>query len=311
MALAPFPVNPVLTDIAIAYENPNLIGDDVLPRVDVDGQTFKWLQFDVGETLLIPDTAVGRYSPPDDIEVTATEQTASCQDYGLQSRIPQQDIDNQRRRFDPRQRATERVTNLMLLDREVRVANIVFGSGNYASGYTRTLSGTSQWNDTTNSTPIKDITDAMDVPVFRPNTLVIGQQVFTNLARHPDIVKAFHANQGDKGFATAEQIRSIFPGIDRILVGQPFINSAKKGQTSSLSRAWGKFAALLYLDPNADSTQGGPTYGYTAQYGTRIAGNFPDPNIGAKGGERVRVVESVKEVVSAKDLGYLLINAIA
>lgn len=309
MALAPFPVNPVLTDIAIAYENQALIADEVLPRLDVDGQTFKWLQFDSGETLLIPNTRVGRYSPPDDIEVTATEQSASCIDYGLQSRIPQQDIDNKRRRFDPVQRATERVTNLMLLDREVRVANAIFASGNYTS--TRTLSGTSQWNDTTNSTPIKDITDALDVPIFRPNTLVLGQAVFTTLARHPDILKAVHANQGDKGFATAEQIRSIFPGIERVLVGQAFVNSAKKGQTASTARAWGKFASLLYLDPNADSTQGGPTFGYTAQYGTRIAGDFPDPNIGAKGGVRVRVVESVKEVIAAKDLGYLLINAIA
>ena len=46
MSKANFPVNPVLTAIAIAYRNRRMIADDVLPRTDVGKQEFKYLQHD-------------------------------------------------------------------------------------------------------------------------------------------------------------------------------------------------------------------------------------------------------------------------
>jgi len=49
MSKANFPVNPVLTAIAIAYRNRRMIADDVLPRTDVGKQEFKYLQHDLGE----------------------------------------------------------------------------------------------------------------------------------------------------------------------------------------------------------------------------------------------------------------------
>ena len=53
------------------------------------------------------------------------------------------------------------------------------------------------------------------------------------------------------------------------------------------------------------------TYGITGQWGERIAGTRVDPEIGLKGGVRVRVGEEVKEVVLANDLGYFFQNAVA
>jgi hypothetical protein len=38
---------------------------------------------------------------------------------------------------------------------------------------------------------------------------------------------------------------------------------------------------------------------------------MPEPKLGLRGGVRVRVGESVKELVIAKDLGYFFENAIA
>ena len=62
---------------------------------------------------------------------------------------------------------------------------------------------------------------------------------------------------------------------------------------------------MTYQDPMADNRTG-TTWGFTAQHGTPFAAQWFDKDIGLKGGQRVRVGESVKEVVSAKDLGYLL-----
>jgi hypothetical protein len=98
--------------------------------------------------------------------------------------------------------------------------------------------------------------------------------------------------------------------LDAVYVGESYVNSAKKGQTATLARVWGKFFALLYRDSLADASRG-TTFGFTAQFGGRIAGSFEDKDIGMRGGLRVRVGESVKEVVSANDLGYLFSAAIA
>ena len=53
------------------------------------------------------------------------------------------------------------------------------------------------------------------------------------------------------------------------------------------------------------------TWGFTAQYGTRIGGKWEDKNVGLYGGVVVRVGERVVEQVVAKDVGYLLQNVIA
>ncbi|MGH2845433.1 MAG: phage capsid protein, partial [Thermoleophilaceae bacterium] len=77
MATAPFPVQPYLTAIAIAYRNPVLIADEVLPRVPVGVQDFKYLKHNLADGFTIPDTKVGRRAKPNEVEFQATETSAS------------------------------------------------------------------------------------------------------------------------------------------------------------------------------------------------------------------------------------------
>ena len=52
------------------------------------------------------------------------------------------------------------------------------------------------------------------------------------------------------------------------------------------------------------------TFGYTAEFENRIVGTIQDdPDIGLRGGIRVRVGMSVKEKVIAGQLGYFWQNA--
>jgi hypothetical protein len=98
--------------------------------------------------------------------------------------------------------------------------------------------------------------------------------------------------------------------LDQIVVGEAWVNTAKKGQTGTFSRLWGSHASLLYVNPISANTRS-MTFGVTAQWGDRIAGTHEDPNLGLKGGIRVRVGEEVKELVLANDLGYLFQNAVS
>jgi hypothetical protein len=93
-------------------------------------------------------------------------------------------------------------------------------------------------------------------------------------------------------------------------VGDAWFNTAAKGQPAAVTRLWGKHAAFLHRNMEA-SPDYGITFGFTAQFGGRVAGTIIDSDIGMRGGVRARTGESVKEVVSANDLGYFFNQAVA
>lgn len=309
MANAPFPIDPDLTSLSIAYRNEAMVADQVLPRVRVGKQEFKYFKYTKEDPFTVPDTRVGRKSAPNMVETGGTEVTDSTVDYGLEDAIPVADIQNADSRYNPLARATVYLTDLIELDREVRVATAVTTLANYPSAQRATLSGTGQWSDWTNSNPASAILSAMDAMVMRPNMLVIGQQVATQLMQHPKVVQIVNKTSQSNGIVTLEAFAMAL-GLQRVVVGQSWINTAKKGQAASYSRAWGKHAALLHINSNADPGRGG-TFGFSAQWGDRIAGSDFDRNIGLRGGQRVRVGESVKEVIAENTCGYFFQNAVA
>lgn len=310
MAIRPFPIDPKLTAVAIAYRNPDmsLIADQVLPLTPTD-QEFKYLKYDMAQGFTVPDTKVGRKSAPTEVEFTATEVIDKCVDYGLDDLVPNEDIEADNQGVNPLGMATSYLTNLVQLAREQRVASLVFNTASFAAGNQAVLAGTSQWSDQTNSDPVAAIGDALDVPVMRPNIAVFGQVAWTKLRRHPKIVQAIMGTNQGAGMVSRQAFADFFE-LQDIYVGAGFANAAKKGQTASLARMWGKHAAFLYRD-RAAGPQAGVTFGFTAQFGNKIAGVMNEEKIGLTGSQRVRVGERVKEVICATDLGYWFQNAVA
>lgn len=310
IALTPFPVDPSLTAVTIAYRNNRMIADDVMPRTPpLATKTFEFNRFDLGDSFRIPETGVGRTSRPNQVEFGMTKVAGSTKDYGLDDPIPISDIKQATKTYDPRAHAVMSLTDSIALDRERRVTAKVQNATNYATGNKVTLSGSSQYSDPT-SDPIGGIHDALDTMVMRANIMVIGRSAWTKLIRHPAILQAMHGTSGDKGIANIAFMKELFE-LEEIFVGEGFMNTAKKGQTATMARVWGKHISLLYRDRLANNSSGRATWGFTAQYGARVAGAIEDKDIGLEGGVRVRVGESVEEVVAAPDLGYFIENAVA
>lgn len=310
MSQAPFPIDPRLSQIALAYRNQTLIADQVLPRVPVGKEEFKWLKHTKEEGFTVPDTTTGRKGRVNEVSFTASEETSSTRDYGLEDAIPQSDITNAAGipGYDPLSKSTEMLSNLIALDREVRVAATVFAAATYPIGNKATLSGTSQWSHV-DSDPVKAILTALDSMLIRPNIATFGQAVWTQLRQHPKVVKATNRNSGDSGVAARQAVAELLE-LEEILVGQGFVNTAKPGQTASMSRVWGKHASFIYRNQMA-APMNDITFGMTAEFGTRIAGSWEDRNIGLRGGTRVRAGESVREIITASDVGYFFENAVA
>src|SRR5688500_13916743 len=188
----PFPVDSRLTGIALAYQNKGLIADDVMPRVPVGGQTFRYLSFAPDQRMTIPATLVGRKGRPNEVEFAATEEAGQVFDYGLDDVVPNDDVASAPAGYDPIGFATQGLTDLILLDREVRVANIVFDPANYATGNKTQLTSGEYWDDPA-SNPLELILDSLESGLVRPNTAVFSQKVFDRLRVHPKVVAAANA----------------------------------------------------------------------------------------------------------------------
>ena len=312
MSKAPFVVTPALCAVAVAYKNGAMIADGVLPRVPVAAESFKYNKFPVGEFFSPPDTLVGRKGQPNQVEFSATEVTDSTQDHGLDDAIPNKDSMNAAAMPgmpDPKMRAAQGLTELIVLKREVRAAALVFNAASYGVGNKEALAGATQWSDFVNSNPQSAILAAQDAMIMKGNIAVMGRAVWTVLRQHPKLCKAIFGNNTDAGVIGRKQFADHFE-LDEVYVGEGWVNTARKGQAPAMVRVWGKSCAILHRNMNAD-TEFGVTFGFTAQFGNRVAGTIVDPDIGIYGGERVRVGESVKELVTAPDLGYLFSTAVA
>lgn len=298
----PFPVDPVLTSISLAYRNPHYIADTVLPRVKAPAESFKYRAFDKETYLTVPETLIGRKGLANEVELSFSERSASTIDHGLDQVISLKDIEIAKtQNYDPQQKAAEYLTELLALAREKRVAELVFNPSTYAS-QTKTLESTEKFSNSS-SDPVGIITDAMEVPFFRPNMIVMGREVFSALSRHPKILRTIYPNADGNGIINAQQLATILD-VDQVLIGEAKLNQARRGG-SNIQNAWGNAMALLYIDPKA-GMQDMPTFGFTAEYGNRESRVIFDPNVGRKGANRVKVSESLNELVIASDLGYLL-----
>ncbi len=316
MAYENYQVHPQLTALAIAYKSAGTsrrIADIVSPIVPVPSDPFLWTQFNTADAYRLEDDAVvGRTGRPNTIDVSSQLVTASCSDYGLIMDLPNRDRNQPYPvSLDPQANATQQILEKMLDNRERRVATLFTTLGNYDSDKRQTLSGTSQFSDTTNSDPIGVISTALDAPLVRPNTMIVPRAVFTVLRRHPKIVNAVTGAAGvQAGFVSEQQIADLF-GVNQVLVPDTFVNTANKGQSSNYSRLWGKDIVMLYQSPTASIVGGGVTFSLTGQFGDRAVRTWDNPAMGIFGGTSVLVGWSLAELIVGKSAGYLIKDAVA
>lgn len=306
MALSAYPIDPTLTAIAIAYMNPGYIADMVLPRIRVGKQTFKFLQYASDQYFNAPDTLVGRRSRPSQVTLDASEITDATEDHALDGGVPNSDIDNADERYDPLGDEVAFIAELIAIRREMRAAGIVFNQATYDAGLKVTLAGANQFSDP-GSSPITVINAALDAPLMRPNQLVFGQGGWTKFRSHPEIVEAALGTGAKKGAVTKQAVAELFE-VNEVIVGQARGNTAKRGQAPALARLWGNHIACLYKAP-VPQVKGALTFGGTFQWGEPQAYQWPDKDMGMRGGIACRAGESVKERVIASQAGYFFENA--
>ncbi|MGJ8563845.1 MAG: phage capsid protein [Alphaproteobacteria bacterium] len=302
----PYVNDPQQLATVIGYKNAEMIADKVMPRVQVGKKDFKYSTSDLADGFSLPDTRVGRKSEPTQASFGTGEATGNCHDYGLTDVIPNDDVDENAKSGlpNPVNRSSMFLTNLIHLDREVRVAGKVFNSANY--DHTVSLLTAARFNKDVDALSV--LLEYLDTPIVRPNTMTIGQAAWTGVRTNNAIVKAIHGNSGESGAVSRRALAELLE-IKDIHVGGAWVNTARKGKAPVISRTWGKHIAFTYQDAVIDKDSA-TTWGFTGQYGGWVAGRRDLPGVGLRGGTGIKVGETVGEVIAAKGAGFFIENVV-
>jgi hypothetical protein len=241
-----------LTNISVAWPNNGLVGPVLTPAVTVRKQSDKYYVFgreawavDPSGDLRAPGTEANEIPG---LEVSLDSYFAD--EHALKIAITDEERENVDSPMAPDRDGTELVTSKILLARELAIMSMVTTAASYATNNTVTLSGTSQFNDYTNSDPIGVFRTAFrnfHAGLFiEPNLAVIPYQVMTQLEDHPDFIARIQ--YVERGVLTAEIIASLL-GLEQVIVPGAGYNSANPGQSASVAYLWGKDIVLAYVPP--------------------------------------------------------------
>jgi len=314
-----------LTNLTLAYaqSQENFIADKIFPIVGVERQSDKYYIYDranmnrTGDVAkLAPRTEVNR------IGMTISNSSYFADVYGLGMDFDEQTLANEDAALEIRSAGAETLAMRLMIHREEQFATNFFSTGVW--GTDNTLSGTDQWSDYTNSTPIQDVTAARRAVQlasggFKPNTMVVGKEVRDKLINHPDILARLNggATVTNTALITDAKLAEIFE-VENFYVMEAVKNSSVEGVAESNAFIGGKNALLAYTPSSAGlmSPAAGLTFAWNNLEGVNNLGitveSFSDDALKRQQiAEMIQVKMSYDMKVVGAALGYLFAAAVA
>lgn len=256
-----YSVDKALTNVSIAYTNPDtsFIADQLFPRLSVDSETGIYFSFDKAN-LRAADDVRGPGSPANEVSYEVSQSTfGPLIDHALKTKVTDEEVrQTGNTPLQPFTDATEFLTEKMKINKEIdAVAKFA------AASNSTTLSGTDQWSDYANSDPRGDIrTLYKDIKLRilrKPNTAVMGWDVYQTLLYHPQFVNILSYNV-DKMLNS--QKLADFMGVTNLYIGDAAYNTGVEGAADSIGYIWGKDFYLAYVEPNPGLKKMSAAYGF-------------------------------------------------
>lgn len=297
-------VDPILSNVALAYNNFDYVADRIAPTIKSKKMTGKYYVYDQSKLRKI-QTLRSIGAPAKEIGYGLTVSSAyTCLDHALKELVPDEEKLQAERPLNPEVDATENVMERLLIEKEYDLATYMQNTSNL--GNNTTLSGTDQWSDYQNSDPIGDIETGIESvranSIVNPNTFVMGQQVWNKLKHHPDPIDRIKYS----GFAkfTGAALADLLD-LPNVIIASARYNSATEGQSDSLAYIWGKYAWVLYTAPRPGIKK--PSFAYHFQW-ARETDKWYDKD---RKGMFVRVHDNYVRETITTNAAYLIKNAVA
>ena len=302
-------VDPVLTSIAQGYKNSELIAGALFPQVPVTLRGGKIIAFGKEDFMLYASQrAPGENTKR--VQVGYSAGNFALVDYSLEGQVPIELLQEGANGpgIDHAAMAINKVGNIMALRLEKQSADIARNAASYATSNKSALSGTAKWSDFSVSDPIADIEAAKDAVRSktgkRPNTVVLGAQVMSQLRQHPKVVDRIKYTGRD--IATPELLAALF-GVQRVLVGDAiYANDAG----TEFVDVWGKDVVVAYTELGSIADMGTPSYGYTYNLGGYPWVEEPYYDRNAKSWI-YPVTRAEAPVLASSSAGFLIAGAVA
>ena len=296
--------------VQVSNEMEGLISEKVFPTLQVAKDRGNYYTFD-NNMLRIDNSERGEGSRANRVDYGLTSTSyGPLVEHSLEHWIDDAITDQAADGIEPIANAVKFLTQKLHVIKENKLGTFLGATGNVTNN--TTLSGTGQWSDATNSTPFDDIQTGVSSVVqnsgHKPNTLVMGQEVWDQLVNHPDLVervKYTYGNLSNKMSITPDELGGIL-GMN-VLVGSSVYNNADEGASDSLAFNWGKDCLAMYVSP----TPGLMTVsaGYHLQLGdARKVDTYRDD---AHKSTIVRITDKFEQKVVSQGALYLINAAVA
>jgi len=258
-------VNAPLTRVSVAYKQAAhmFLAGKVFPSVPVSKQSDKIFKFDKNDWKRnqAKKRAPGTESAGGGFAVDSSD-TYFCDVHAFHQDVPRETLANSDIN-DMDMQIAEFVTEQLLIDRERDFVTNYFDTDIWADQGTpsdATGSTTSdtwpyfyQFDDAADSDPLGVMRlGKQKVHVstgFKPNTLIVGQEVHDNLALHPDIKEVIKYTETGIGDLRGNQRMAALLGIERYFVGESVYASNNEGEDEAYAFNFGKNMLLCYVPP--------------------------------------------------------------
>lgn len=305
-------IDQALTQISIAAMNKpeSFVADKVFPSLPVVKESDKYFVFTKSHLFRSEVELRTPTAPVTHRGYDLSTSNYQCEEYATGFLVADRIAANSDDPLRPYEDATEIITHDMQMFKENNFAAEYMVAGTWSNDVT--LSGTDQWDDYTNSDPIKNIDDAKftingltGVPTAQLS-VVMGAAVWNKLKRHPNLLAAYGGGFTGMKVLTREQVASILE-VKEVLVSEAVWNTNNEGNsTQTLSRIVGK-TCLVFYRPDSPSLMT-PSCGYFFE---KMQAEIMRYAIQRRRSQAVEITSTFDYKDTDVDAGYLYIDAVS
>lgn len=235
-----------LTNYSQRYKNAAFVNERLFPEMKVEKESDLFAVYGM-EMFNVYESRRANGSRSNEVDWSLGNDRYAAEQYSLSDIVTDRDKSNADNPLNPEVDTVEFLQDSMDLSKEYRAAQLARNVVNYAANNHDSLSGTSQWSDYSNSTPIKDLT-TMQSAVWKssrrmPNIIIIPQDVALVLAQHPQILDQIKYTE--KNLLTKAGLPPVLKGMQVVEAGAGY-NTANPGQTAQLADVWGTDVIVAY-----------------------------------------------------------------
>jgi len=274
-----------LTNISVSYNETNTyIGEQVIPVVDVNKQSDKYMVFDYQDHMISDDDiqrAPGTVAS--EMRTGWSEDSFYTEGYAKRYALYDEELANadQEHIFNLKEMAAKQVKAKLLLNKELKSASLLTNPNNFHAdlrvnvGASGSGADVTKWSDYQNSDPIMDLfklrEKAERLGAMDFNTLVLSKPVYNILKMHPKLKALTSNGLVSPEFVSDEAIKHLL-GVENLIVANARkATSAQRrvGKGGMTNYIWGNNAVLMYLPKG--SGRDVPAAAYTFQWTNPLA----------------------------------------